>query len=256
MSGGPNDVPDRPDRALLGYGRRLAASARGLLDPPYDELLLTLRQSNRLLSGVGTLAQDAAWVEQREGYLADAAERIAAAAARLDLAVTAPLESDVSVEAHATREAVAYFRDITADVLPSAAYRDPAVHLLAAVDRATPAPGLFLQVLPLVVELLTDLHRAGGLADELRTRAEEILAVPMPGFRSPEEVSVVRTHPSREIEAILAELRTQAGALHNAPREDAITYEVAIRDCFELTPGQLARLLSSHVPFPDRARRS
>lgn len=246
----PDGVPDRLDRALATYAGALAAAARGLLDRPYNELLLTLRQSRRIMAGVGSLVQGAAWLEQREGYLADAAERISAVVARLELAVTAPLESDVSVQAHMALDAVAYFRDITADVIPSATYRDPAVALLAAVDRAPPAPGLYLQVLPLVDRLLTDLHRAGTLAEELRVRAEEALAAPMPGFDGVAAHSTPRAQPALEIELILAELRRRAGPLGTTPREDALTYEAAIRDCFELTPGQLAGLLAHHVPFP------
>lgn len=60
------------------------------------------------------------------------------------------------------------------------------------------------------------------------------------------------SQPSREIEAILAELRRRADTLDRAAREDAVTYASAIRDCFELTPGQLAGLLTHHVPIPAR----
>lgn len=250
VSSGPDGASDRLDRALLTYASGLAAAAGALRGHPYGELLLTLRQGRRILAGVGRLAQDAAWVEQREGYLVDAGERISDAAARLVVAVSAPLDSDLSVQIHATRDAVTYFRDIAADVIPAAAYRDPAVSLLAVVDRVPPAPGLYLQALPLVDRLLSELRRAGELAEELQLRAEAVLATPMPGYAAPAAPAAFRAQPAFEIEAILAELHRRAGAMGGAPREDATTYEVAIRDCFELTPGQLAGLLTHHVPFP------
>lgn len=251
MTAGPGGPSDRIDVDLQAYGVRLVAAARALRQRPYDELALTLRQVREVLEGVGRLTQDATWLRQREDYLADAVARVVAGVGRLDIALAAPLESDLSVEIRAVRDAVAYFRDVAADVVPAAVYRDISARLRLALDRRPPAPGLYVQVLPLVDRLLSGMRRAGILGDELARRADGILAPPVPGYGRPEQPrSAPSVRPPGEIGGILLDLRRRATDMRDVPREDEATYERAVRDCFDLTPGQLAVVLSRHVAFP------
>jgi hypothetical protein len=248
---GGNGGPDRLDAELLRYAATLCVACRTLLEPPYVELAGLLAGTREVTEAVGRrLARDAAWLRQRESYLRDAADRVADAAARLHIAVTAPLESDMSVRVGAARDTVEYFRDVVGDIVPAPAYRDISAGLLAALDHRPPAPALYLQVLPLVESVLTGMRRAGELAAELSRRATAVRAGPVPGFgrAQPARPASAAAAPA-EIDRIVADLRARAHGLAGQDREDEVTYDRAVGDCFGLTPAQLHAVLKRYTPM-------
>ncbi len=232
---------DGPDDALERYGQLLARAAPALCRDPYGQLRATVGLARQALASAGPrLAQDAAWLGRRDDYLGDAAELLRDGVARLETALAAPDESDLSIRVACVRENVRYFADVTADLVPAAVYLDVGRDLLPELEAAHDAPRLRLELLPLLETVLGWLGEACRLAMVLTARADALLVESVPGG----EVGVAPHQGLHdvhrgEIARLIVALRRERPELESRGPQDDEAHARAVRDALDLTPRQL-----------------
>lgn len=245
MTGGA-DRDRALDAELAAYARGLAPAARALAEYPQGRVRGTLGRARDVLAGAGPrLGRDAAWLRSREDYLADAAARLAGEATRLEVALAAPAESDLGVRVTAVREAVRYFGDVAADLVPAQVYLDVGRDLLPAIEQDYNAPGVALRLVPLVQAVLAALRSACDLGLALTDRADAVLAEQPPGGRTlilPHQ-SLYGVHRA-EIDRLIAAVGRARPVLAARPPEDDVVRLRALRDGLNLTPNQLEQVLA------------
>lgn len=255
---GGTEAADRAEVQLACYGVRLAGSVRSLLAHPLAELRVGLTAMRDLLDSLGPrVAVDTRWLVRRESYLADADARLLEGTGRVEVALSAPRESDLATTVVALRSAVGYLGDVSAELIPAETVHDLA-GALPPVGRDLAAPRLYLQMLSLVELALARSRSACVLAAETTEKVDRILAEPVPGIARtippPRDVPV-RRHPG-EIDALLAALERRRSLLAARPRESPEDYDRALREWFHLTSGQLSSALRRHLPPPSARPRN
>ena len=235
------------DQDLTAYARRLAVSARALAEHPQGGVRGTLGRARAVLAAAGPrLARDATWLGRREDYLVDAAARLAGDTTRLEVALAAPTESDLSVRVAAVREAVRYFGDVAADLVPAPVYLDVGRDLLPSIAHDFRAPGVALRLVPLVQAVLVAMRAACELGVALTARADVLLAEPVPGSSS---VSLphqsLYTEHRAEIDRLITALKEARPALAARPPEGADERSRALSEGLLLTQGQLEQALAA-----------
>lgn len=234
------------DVALTAYARALATAARALAEYPQGRLRGTLGRARDVLAAAGSrLGRDAAWLRSREDYLADASARLAGEVTRLEVALAAPAESDLSVRVTAVREAIRYFGDVSADLVPAQVYLDVGRDLLPAIEHDFDAPGVALRLVPLVQAVLSAMRSACDLGAALTERADAVLReLPPDGDR------VMLPHQSlygvhrAEIDRLIAAVGRARPALAARPSEADDVRLRALQEGLNLTPGQLEQVLA------------